>query len=893
MGKPEDKSVMSQRVLNRLAIGAFVLIAVMLGISIYALNVNIDAEKRAEQHRAIFKELGVSLADASNYLTDEARKYAVTHDEVHMYNYWREIEITRTRDHVIDKLQQQNSSAEEQRLLSEAKQHSDELVETERRSMRLIQEAEGIPAASMPLEVALKPLPPEDVLLDSSAKSERAVQLMFNADYDYSKEIIMTPIAAFQRCMNERLDADLYYAQKNLRNAFILQVTLAVVIIAAIGGLMSLFAIQMTQPIRHYIQRLQGFSLSHRRFRLCPEGTDELWMLAGAFNRLYSSFVHELIRRRRAEKHMKAAKDEAVQANKAKSEFLANMSHEIRTPLNTVIGYHALLKQESLSGSSLVYVKNIGVAAENLLRIVNEILDFSKLEAHRMTVEKIAFPLRQTVAEVSMMIGESAREKGVAYEEKWAGSLPEYIWGDPLRLKQVLLNLLSNAVKFTSAGHVDLQVKAGEKAETIFFQVCDTGIGMTEQQQASLFEAFTQADLSTSRRYGGTGLGLAISRSLAELMGGHIQVVSQPGKGSCFSFTIEASAAEPGDCQEKVVPDIPLVPVFRQQHVLLAEDNEVNRVMAMEILRHMGLQVWGAASGKEALRLAAQENFALVLLDVRMPFMDGYETVRHLRQLPGYAETPVFALSADVVTDAKERVIQAGMDGFIEKPLQPAELYAILTKIFGASAGRFSEDTARVTAGREVKHAVRTGKVLDEETALARIGGNRKAYGKILRLFLQRHTEDPYWLAVAATCIGPFDLEECVHKIKGSAANIGAVRLYEQSVRILSVVRSQGAAAAQRLLMAYCLVLDESLRLVQQKAAEYPPDGGAEKMPDADRLSFLLRTGDLQACEEFERARSGYERCWGRNFVQALAAHIYQYDFVSAAACLQQRIEEG
>lgn len=891
MKRVDNQFIMSQKVLNQLAMGAFFVIVAMLGISIYALNVNINAEKQAEQHRTIFKELGVSLADASNYLTDEARKYAVTHDDVHMYNYWREIDITRTRDHVIEELQKQDSSLEEQRLLAEAKQHSDELVETERRSMRLIQEAKGIPIEAMPLEVSRKPLSQEDAALDSSAKSARALHLMFDANYDHSKEIIMTPIADFQRCMNERLDDNLYYAQRNLRNAFILQATLAVVITAAIGGLISLFAIQLTQPIRHYIQRLQEFSLHYHRFRLKPEGTDELWMLADAFNKLYRSFIHELIQRRRAEKHMKIAKDEAVKANKVKSEFLANMSHEIRTPLNTVIGYHSLLEQERLTNQQEIYIKNIGTATENLLCIVNEILDFSKLEARRMTIERIAFHLRRTVAEVSMMIYESAKKKGLVYRENWEKDLPEYIWGDPMRLKQVLLNLLSNAVKFTSVGNIYLQVEEEEKTKKICFRVSDTGIGITDEQQARLFEAFTQADLSTSRQYGGTGLGLAISRELVQLMGGNLQVVSQEGSGSCFSFTIETATAEAKDCQEKSNTKTLLLPVFQQQRVLLAEDNDVNRIMAMEILRRMGLNVCGVASGKEALDWAVQESFALILLDVRMPFMDGYETVQRLRQLPGYATTPVLALSADVVTDAQERVRKAGMDGFIEKPLQPQKLYAILSNLFGGYKTDFIVQADEGEQQSVPNDFVRETALLDEEIALERIGGNHEAYGQILQLFSQEHGKDVVKLSEAALHDDAVSLEECVHIIKGSAANIGAVRLYESSVQLLAVIRRGGVAMASQFLPEYCHLLNESLQLAQQKVIAYPKEKRTDKSPDPEKLLSLLKIGNLQASIEFETTHLGYERWWGKAFVQELAADIDSYNFTAAAAQLRKKMK--
>jgi len=882
IGNPDS---MSQQVLNRLLMGVFLVITGMLVISICVLHANIDAETAAEQQRSLFKDLGISLADASDYLTDEARKYAVTHDEAHLRNYWREIEVIRTRDRAIEELQKQDSTREEQELLAEAKLHSDELVETERRSMRLIQEAEGKTEAQMPPEAAKKPLRAEDEKLSPAEKSALALRLMFDADYDHSKTIIMSPIASFQQKMNARLDKELFRAQHNLRNAFILQAALAVVIVLAIAGLLGLFTVKLTNPIRQYIQQLQEFSLRKRHFRLHPQGTDELWMLAAAFNQLYRSFAQELIRRRQAETHMKAAKEEAERANRAQSEFLANMSHEIRTPLNTIIGYHYLLKKEAVYGPAMEYIEDIGTAAANLLEIVNEILDFSKIAAGCMTVERVPFRLQSAIDEVCMMIRETARQKKLGFRQQCAADVPTCIYGDSLRLKQVLLNLLANAVKFTACGEVRLSVAFSAEKQLLHFAVRDTGIGISPEQQGNLFEAFTQADVSTSRRYGGTGLGLAISQKLVKLMGGELGLESEPSRGSCFSFTIAATPAQesavPVDEKEAVAEQ-----PFLGQQVLLVEDYAVNRLMAQKILTGMGLQVTAAESGAKALELAAQQRFSLILLDVRMPVMDGYETVKRLRRLEGYEKIPVIALSADVVSEAKVRVKEAGMDGFLEKPLQPAKLYALLT-------GILMHDTMPLSLSSDASAASekQDAAILHTAPVLERLGQDQAAYRDILQLFQEQHRDDVRRL----TTLEGAALQDLVHALKGSAANIGAEKLQQASAGLLELLRSGKAEETGRQIFAYGELLKETLRAVCTALAEPSSTASVSSsqvawLQPAELLQSLQR-GEIAARSVFAEHEEAYTKCLGEPLTAKLRALILAYDFGTAAQLLQADLQ--
>jgi len=390
---------------------------------------------------------------------------------------------------------------------------------------------------------------------------------------------------------------------------------------------------------------------------------------------------------------LQRAKEAAEEAARAKGIFLATMSHELRTPMNGVLGCTQLLQETSLSGSQRELIVTMQRSAEALLALVNDILDFSKIEADKMTLEVADVDLRSLVNDVVTLVAELARRKGVVLTTHIAEDLSSFFRGDPVRLRQVLFNLVGNAIKFTQKGNVDVFVtldaatELGAETSIIRWTVKDTGIGMTEQQQARLFEAYTQADASTARRFGGTGLGLMICRQLVGLMGGTISVESIPGQGSTFSYTTSLLPAIVRSAMEKPAPGLRQTPheSCAPKRILIADDNEINQVVACKFLQKLGYQVEVVRNGREAIESLARTSYDAVLMDCEMPEMDGYEATGLIRQQESHRQLPIIALTGNASPEDAQRCREAGMDDVVTKPVTLPALRTTLERLLQVS----------------------------------------------------------------------------------------------------------------------------------------------------------------------------------------------------------------
>ncbi len=389
---------------------------------------------------------------------------------------------------------------------------------------------------------------------------------------------------------------------------------------------------------------------------------------------------------------LRQAKEQAESANQAKSEFLSNMSHEVRTPLNAIMGMTELCLLHQPSTSQSNYLSKIRKAAEHLLSVINDILDYSRIEAGKLHIEQLPFNLIEVLQEVHELLIQNAQTKGLKLTLDLCPDLPHRVQGDPLRLKQILINLLGNAIKFSERGNISIQLRCPDpnQPDKLHFIVADEGIGIPLSQQSQLFSAFTQADSSTTRRYGGSGLGLAICKRLLEMMGGQIWLESESGKGSRFHFELPLPASHAATDGHAAMTAIPQTPEAHWQglEILVVDDVELNRELMNDVLSHAGFIVHQADNGQAAIEAIQAHRPAAVLMDCQMPIMDGYQATRYLRALntPWAKTLPIIALTAGADEETRQACLAAGMNAYITKPIHLGTLYHALNSALPATA---------------------------------------------------------------------------------------------------------------------------------------------------------------------------------------------------------------
>ena len=565
-------------------------------------------------------------------------------------------------------------------------------------------------------------------------------------------------------------------------------------------------------------------------------------LLAACLSLLWAGFSwlihrHEAQRQRDAES-LGLARDQALKASRAKSQFLANMSHEIRTPMNAVLGIANLLKKSVLLPKQHSMLNQLTESAKLLLGVLNDILDLSRIEANKLAIQDAPFRLRHALRSLQHMLQQRAADKSLALEFPNATTLPLSLNGDALRLHQVLVNLLINAIKFTDSGSVRLQIQVrpgpaladaktqaakthGEKTQaektlgtpvSVRFAVIDTGVGISAQDQKRLFDPFSQVDESDTRVHGGAGLGLAISKRLVELMGGALQCRSELGRGSEFAFELPMHQLHEPESEVTLADAQADVDTRRTQpcpgrlqgRVLVVEDHPINREVAQALLEALGLSVHTVTGGKEALALLQEQPgaFDLVLMDIQMPEWDGIESTARIKAVPALADLPIVALTAHAMSGDRERFLAQGMDDYLCKPLDEADLITVLKRFLPsvaatgvAATSQLSAATSELTAADEAMGERWQAAGINWHYALRNLDGNQELLERLLMDFCQRHRFAMTQLQArnSGTGAGADSVAEqrMLHTLRGAAAALGAKTLTQAAATLEQQLRAQ------------------------------------------------------------------------------------------------------
>jgi len=635
-----------------------------------------------------------------------------------------------------------------------------------------------------------------------------------------------------------------------------------------------------------------------------------------AVNYLVRQLNIEIQSRKKISKELLSAKEKAEYASQVKNNFLANMSHEIRTPLNAIIGMAYLLLKTPLNKRQHDLLNKLDNSSRLLLNLINDLLDFSKIEAGKLELEETSFSINDVLDNLAALVTTCAADKGLDVLYHTGQDIPEQLIGDPFRLGQILLNLMNNAIKFTDKGSIILTVKKAPQQKNtsaigLFFTIEDTGIGIAENNIEQLFQSFTQADNSTTRKFGGTGLGLSICKQLIELMDGEISVTSVPGQGSCFSFTVWFSDTTNKATLAYAYPDTSHVFAlddnladaqygdFSDKHVLLVEDNITNQEVACALLAELNVQLDIAHNGNQAVAAVQSGSYDLILMDLQMPEMDGFEATRRIRLNPANKETTIIAMTAHAMRGDRQKCLDGQMDDYLIKPVNIKQFYTTIKKWLGSSRKNGTGNVHQGEIDKQAEHGI-----IDLDKALLRLRGNQDLLLRLLVNFKNTKYDMAEKIATAMADKDSRLAQELVHSLKGESGTLEASALFSASQKLEQALSANNTKQQKVYLSTITRELNtllEKIRLLENQWQIATPEDNKQLNAALDKdslqlqcqeLAELLRDNNLRAKKlakimSVQFAASAYHGQW-----QELLNSLSELDFDTALKHLSKLVKQ-